>query len=281
MSIATPDGLRGLGGDVPALRAVRGRAARARRRPAVVLELDALPAADAGVRRGLDRRPVLRARRVAEPRVRRPARDGDRLSRRQLLHLHLGQPGHRPGEDRRARRVLPEARRPLLRELGRAVREVADEDGDAAGRAAGGRGPGAARVRAGRDGLRRRRLDVLQGARRLLAGAADVGEDVAAPLRVPAARVRRVSDVQRLLQAGAAGHPRPAHRADGGRDRRAPVQARRRAAPPGPAGGRHRASRPRSPTATARPRSTPSWRRATPGASGSRSSRASRTRGST
>ena len=114
--------LRGLGGDVPALRAVRRGAARARRRPAVVLELDALPAADAGVRRGLDRRPVLRARRMAEPRVRRPARDGDRLSRRQLLHLHLGQPGHRPGEDRRARRVLPEARRPLLRQLGRAVR---------------------------------------------------------------------------------------------------------------------------------------------------------------
>ena len=41
--------------------------------------------------------------------------------------------------------------------------------------------------------------------------------DVAAPLRVPAARLRRVPDLRRPLQAAAAGHPRPAHRADGRR----------------------------------------------------------------
>ena len=106
-------------------------------------------------------------------------------------------------------------------------------------------------------------------------------DDVAAPLRVPAARVRRVPDVQRLLQAGAAGHPRPAHRADGRRDRRAAVPARRRAAPAGAAGDRHRRRAGVRRTAAARPRSTPSWPRATRAAPGSRSSRASRTRGST
>ncbi len=36
-----------------------------------------------------------------------------------------------PAEDRRAGRVLPEARRPLLPELGRALRQVAQEDGGA------------------------------------------------------------------------------------------------------------------------------------------------------
>jgi pyruvate,water dikinase len=53
--------------------------------------------------------------------------------------------------------------------------------------------------------------------------------DVAAPLRVPAARLRRVPDLQRVLQGQPAGHPRAAHRADGRRHRRAPLQARRRA----------------------------------------------------
>ncbi len=67
--------------------------------------------------------------------------------------------------------------------------------------------------------------------------------DVAAPLRVPAARLRRVHDLQRVLQGAAAGHPRAAHRADGRRHRRAPLQARRRAPPPGQAGDRHRRRR--------------------------------------
>ena len=46
-----------------------------------------------------------------------------------------GNPVTRPGEDRRARGLLPEAGRLLLRELGRAVREVAHEDGRADRRA--------------------------------------------------------------------------------------------------------------------------------------------------
>ena len=50
--------LRGLGGDVPVLRAVRRAQARAGRAALLVLELDALPAADAGVRPGLRGRPV-------------------------------------------------------------------------------------------------------------------------------------------------------------------------------------------------------------------------------
>ena len=41
---------------------------------------------------------------------------------RQRLRLHLGQPGHRPGEDRRAGRVLPAPGGPLLPALGGAVR---------------------------------------------------------------------------------------------------------------------------------------------------------------
>ena len=103
--------LRGLGGHVPVLRALRRGAARGRRAALLVLELDALPGADARVRRDLHRHRLPGARLVAEPRLRRPAGDGHRLPLHQRLHLHLRQPGHRSGEDRRARRVLPAARR--------------------------------------------------------------------------------------------------------------------------------------------------------------------------
>ena len=147
-------GVRGLGGDVPVLRAVRRAAARDRREPLLVLELDAFPGADAGVRRDLHRLALPGGRRVAEPGVRGAAGDGDRLPRRQRLHLHLGQPGHRPGEDRRARRVLPEARRLLLRELDRAVRQVAGEDGGADRRARRAARARPARVRARRGRVR-------------------------------------------------------------------------------------------------------------------------------
>ena len=50
---------------------------------------------------------------------------------RERLHLHLREPRHRPGQDRRARRDLPGAGGLLLRELGRAVCEVEAEDGGA------------------------------------------------------------------------------------------------------------------------------------------------------
>ena len=82
---------------------------------------------------------------------------------------------------------------------------------------------------------------------------------MAAPLRVPAARLRRVPDVLGLLQGRAARHPRPAHRADGRGDRRAPVPPRRGAAARS-RGWRveHGRRRRRSPTGAPRPRSTPS-----------------------
>ena len=59
------------------------------------------------------------------------------------------------------------------------------------------------------------------------------GADVAAPLRVPPARLRRISDLRRVLPRAAAGHPRPAHLADGrrsGRDLFKPDEELRRLA---------------------------------------------------
>ena len=99
-----PTGVRGLGGDVSVPRALRRGPARGRREPLLVLELDALPGTDARVRRPVHRRPLPGARRVAEPLLCAAGRDGDRLPDRQRLRLHLRQPGHRPGEDRRAGR---------------------------------------------------------------------------------------------------------------------------------------------------------------------------------
>ena len=132
-----------------------------------------------------------------------PPGDGHRLPDRQRLRLHLRQPGHRPREDRRARRVLPEAGRLLLRELDRAVRQVADEDGGADRRARRAAGARAARVRARRGGVRRRaQHGVLRGPRRLRPRAAAVRPDVAAPLRVPAARLRRLRHVRRSSARG-------------------------------------------------------------------------------
>ena len=110
--------LRGLGGDVPVPRPVRRAQARDGRAALLVLELDALPAADAGLRHRVRGRPLHGDRDVAEPRLRCPPGDGHRLPGRQRLHLHLRQPGHGPGQDRRARGVLPEARGLLLRATG-------------------------------------------------------------------------------------------------------------------------------------------------------------------
>ena len=169
---------------------------------------------------------------MAEPRLRRPTGDGHRLALHQRLHLHLRQPGSRPGEDGRARRPLREARRLLLRELGRAVREVAHEDGRAHRRARRAARPAARRVRAGRGRVRRPGDELLRRPRCLPPRAPAPRRHVAAPLRVPAPRLRRVHDLRRAVQGEPAGHPRPAHRADGRGSRRAPVQARRRVATP-------------------------------------------------
>ena len=101
-------------------------------------------------------------------------------------------------------------------------------------------GPAARGVRAGRGGVRRPGDELLRGARRVPPRAPAPRRDVAAPLRVPAARLRRVHDLRRAVQGEPAGHPRPAHRADGRGPRRAPVPARRRAAPPRAPRDRHR-----------------------------------------
>ena len=142
-----------------------------------------------------------------------------------------GNPVIDPGADGRPRRVLPAPRRLLLRELGRVVRQVAHEDGGADRRARRAARAFARRVRARRRRVRRPGDELLRGPRRLPPRAAAPRRDVAAPLRVPAARIRRVHDVRRALQGEPAGHPRPAHRADGRRDRRHALQARHRASP--------------------------------------------------
>ena len=78
-----------------------------------------------------------------------------------------------------------------------------------------------------------------RAARRLPADAAHGRGDVAAPFRVPAARLRRLPDVLGPVQGEHARHPRPAHRADDRRHRRPAVPPRRRAAPPGAPRRRH------------------------------------------
>ena len=67
---------------------------------------------------------------------------------------------------------------------------------------------------------------------------------VAAPLRVPQPRLRRLPGLLRLLQAAVPVHPGPGHRQDGGRDRGRPVPAGRRGQEAGAARGRARDRRP-------------------------------------
>ncbi len=105
-----------------------------------------------------------------------------------------------------------------------------------------------------------RNTRVRRGSRRLRAADALRRAHVAAPQRVPAARLRRLRHLLRVLQERPPGHPRPAHRADGRRDRRAPVHAGRRAAPAGATRRRHRRRTRRSSRVARRTRSTPSWR---------------------
>ena len=177
---------------------------------------------------------------LAEPRVRRPAGDGHRLPRRQLLHLHLGQPASPtrrrspsgPSTSRSARATTSRTGTTLYAKW-------QHEDGGAPRRAQALEVPDLPEyepeevVFGDEDTRFYKVLDAL------LARAALCGADVAAPLRVPAARLRRVPDVLRLLQGGAARHPRPAHRADGRRHRRDHVPPGRGAAAARAAGGRH------------------------------------------
>ena len=138
-----------------------------------------------------------------------------------------------------------------------------------------------ARVRARRGRVRRAEPQQHRPAAGLLAHAPLRGDDVAAPLRVPAARLRRLPHVRRVPAERAAGHPRAAHLADGGRHRRGAVPRRHRAAPAGAPRHRHGRGRRVRGGPHARTRSTPRCPRATRAAAGSRSSRRSRTPGST
>ena len=101
-----------------------------------------------------------------------------------------GQPGHRSREDRRARRALPGAGWSPLRELGRSVRRLAREMEGAdrgARRAAGAHLP----TRARRGCVRRPGDELLRRPRLLPSGHTARRPDVAEPLQVPAARLRR------------------------------------------------------------------------------------------
>ena len=107
--------------------------------------------------------------------------------------------------------------------------------GAAEARAAGVRAAGARARRA------RHRLQPLP-ARDLPEDARGLLPDVAPPLRVPAARLRRLHDLLRLLQEGLPGDQRPDRGAHGGRHRRGDLPSRRGAAAPGALRGGARAS---------------------------------------
>ena len=114
---------------------------------------------------------------------------------------------------------------------------------------------------------------VRRGARRIRAPAALRRPRMAAPQRVPPPRLRDLRDVLRLLQERPPRHPRPAHRPDGRRHRRAALRSGCRAQAPRPSRRRHRRGLGIRRGALADRRSTTSWRRATPARHGSRSSR--------
>ena len=87
---------------------------------------------------------------------------------------------------------------------------------------------GAAGVRAARQCARRARHRLQSpAARHLPEDPRRLLPDVAPPLRVPAARVRRLSDLLRFLQEGLPGNHRSDHRAHGGRHRGGDLPARR------------------------------------------------------
>lgn len=102
-----------------------------------------------------------------------------------------------------ARGRVPAARLLLLQELGAAVRPVEGQDEGADRRGAGASQPRAARPRADGDHVQRRGRGRQPCADRHLPHAARrLFPDVAPPLRVPAARLRRLPDLLQLLQQG-------------------------------------------------------------------------------
>src|SRR5690606_20801179 len=91
----------------------------------------------------------------------------------------------------------------LLRALGAALRPVEGEDEGADRRRTGAAEAGTARLRAaGDDAYRQGRCQQPRVARHLPAPGRGLPPDVAPPLRVPAARLRRLHDLLRFLQEG-------------------------------------------------------------------------------
>ena len=253
------------------------------RQALLVLQLDALPRADAGLRHDHRGGAVPGDRRQHGAAVRVPDHARHRAPDRERPGLHHRQPGARPGGDRAARGGVRAARRVLLRELGLPVRGV---EGPAAGadrRDRVDRGAAAARVGARRRGVRRgrRRAEPLP-AGELPPGARAVLQDVAPPHRDADARLRRLRGVLPVLPAGVPRDQRPDHRPHGGRHRRDHVPAGRRAQGRSPGSPSNSAWTTCSPRAASPPRCSPRSRPAArPGRSGSTRSARHATRGST
>ena len=211
-----------------------------------------------------------------------PPGDGRGLPRGQRLRLHLAEPGHRPGQDRRARRSTS-----------RSAPATTSRTGTSCTRA------GARRWRRSTARSRRSHVpdlpeyepdEVVFGEQNL--SNIDLLRAYSHTLRCAEMMWQYHFEFLLLgygayltfaefLRARAAGHPRPAHLADGGRRRRGAVPRRHRAAAARAAGDRHGRGRRVRRGPHARTRSTRRSARATRAAAGSRSSRRSRTPGST
>ena len=141
----------------------------------------------------------------------------------------------------RARGAVPQARRLLLRALGRALRALAEEGrgGDPRARAARRARAPRVRGRGRRHRGPRRRLEP-RPARRLRPPARGTRPHLPVPLRVPEPRLRRLPRLLRALPAGVPRHHGPDDRQDGLGHRRPRPAPGRRAEAPRPARARAR-----------------------------------------
>ncbi len=179
----------------------------------------------------------------------------DRPAARERLPLSEPQHDHRREDREGARRLLHQARRLLLRQLGQAVRAV-DQEGRGLHPASEGH-PDQGPSRGGGRGLRHagawpherlRPPDVVQPPDR------EHARDGLLPLRDAESRVRRVPDVPRILPESVPGNPRPDRLQDGGWDRHPLLPARRRDSQSREAGDRPRSRRRDQEGRTSRPR---------------------------
>ena len=201
----------------------------------------ALPRGDPAV--GRHHRGVRADRAVAvqHQALRDPARPRRGHALPERLHVPLPRRRDRPEGDRGPDPRICRTGRVLLRQLGPAVRGVGAQGPRAHRRArddqllaaAGARGHG------GHHRGPRHRQRARPAVHLPPAGRPDP-EAVAAPLRVPQPRLRRLPGLLRLLQAAVPVHPGPGDRQDGGRHPGRPVPAGRRGQEAGPARGRAR-----------------------------------------